>query len=71
MKQPVDLTAAKIRPFFHIKNFKDGIEDAILRRAFSMEARTSEYAEGYKFGTLLLEQRTIIAAQHRFYYEVR
>jgi hypothetical protein len=46
MKPPVDLTAAKIRPFFHIKNFKDGIEDAILRRAFSMEARTSEYDEG-------------------------
>jgi hypothetical protein len=49
-----DLTNNKIRPFFHIKNFKDGVEDAILSNGKTPEGRSSEYLEGYDFGKSLL-----------------
>ena len=42
----VDLTKNKIRPFFHIKNFKDGIADAVLGRPMTQAGRSSEYVEG-------------------------
>ena len=48
-----DLTNNKIRPFFHIKNFKDGVEDAILSNGKMLEGRSSEYLEGYDFGKSL------------------
>ena len=51
-----DLTNNKIRPFFHIKNFKDGVEDAILSNRKTPEGRSSEYLEGYEFGKLLLHK---------------
>jgi len=50
-----DLTINKIRPFFHIKNFKDGVEDAVLERVMTPEGRSSEYVEGYEFGKTLLK----------------
>ena len=37
----VDLTNNKIRPFFHIKNFKDGVADAVLGRAMTKAGRSS------------------------------
>ena len=49
----VDLTKNKIRPFFHIKNFKDGIADAVLGRPMTQAGRSSEYVEGYEFGLTL------------------
>ena len=49
----VDLTNNKIRPFFHIKNFKDGVTDAVLNRSMNKEGRSSEYEEGYIFGLSL------------------
>ena len=51
-----DLTNNKIRPFFHIKNFKDGVEDAILSNGKTPEGRSSEYLEGYDFGKSLLHK---------------
>lgn len=50
----VDLTKNKIRPFFHIKNFKDGVADAVLGRPMSQAGRSSEYVEGYEFGLTLV-----------------
>ena len=50
----VDLTNNKIRPFFHIKNFKDGVADAVLGRAMTKAGRSSEYEEGYEFGLTLI-----------------
>ncbi|MBQ0803269.1 MAG: hypothetical protein KBT65_00090 [Sulfitobacter sp.] len=50
----VDLTNNKIRPFFHIKNFKDGVADAVLGRAMTKAGRSSEYVEGYDFGLTLI-----------------
>jgi hypothetical protein len=50
----VDLTKNKIRPFFHIKNFKDGVADAVLGRAMTKAGRSSEYEEGYDFGLTLV-----------------
>ena len=50
----VDLTKNKIRPFFHIKNFKDGVADAVLGRPMTQAGRSSEYAEGYEFGLTLV-----------------
>ena len=50
-----DLTNNKIRPFFHIMNFKDGVEDAVLERVMMPEERSSEYVEGYEFGETLLK----------------
>ena len=50
-----DLTNNKIRPFFHIKNFKDGVEDSVLERVMTPEGRSSEYVEGYEFGKTLLK----------------
>jgi hypothetical protein len=52
----VDLTKNKIRPFFHIKNFKDGVADAVLGRAMTKAGRSSEYEEGYDFGLTLADQ---------------
>jgi len=49
----VDLTKNKIRPFFHIKNFKDGVADAVLNRGMIKAGRSSEYEEGYEFGLSL------------------
>ena len=50
----VDLTKNKIRPFFHIKNFKDGVADAVLGRTMTKAGRSSEYEEGYDFGLTLV-----------------
>ena len=50
----VDLTNNKIRPFFHIKNFKDGVADAVLGRTMIKAGRSSEYEEGYEFGLTLV-----------------
>jgi hypothetical protein len=50
----VDLTNNKIRPFFHIKNFKDGVADAVLGRTMTKAGRSSEYEEGYEFGLTLV-----------------
>ena len=50
----VDLTNNKIRPFFHIKNFKDGAADAVLGRTLTKAGRSSEYVEGYEFGLTLV-----------------
>ena len=52
-----DLTNNKIRPFFHIKNFKDGVSDAFLSREMIVSGRSSEYKEGYDFGMLLAKNR--------------
>ena len=49
----VDLTNNKIRPFFHIKNFKDGVADSVLGRTMTKAGRSSEYEEGYEFGNYL------------------
>ena len=51
----VDLTNNKIRPFFHIKNFKDGVADAVLGRTMIKAGRSSEYEEGYEFGLTLIK----------------
>jgi hypothetical protein len=51
----VDLTNNKIRPFFHIKNFKDGVADAVLGRTMTKAGRSSEYEEGYEFGLTLIK----------------
>ena len=53
-----DLTDNKIRPFFHIKNFKDGVSDAILFKNMIPDGRSSEYKEGYDFGMFLLENKS-------------
>ena len=50
----VDLTNNKIRPFFHIKNFKDGVADAVLGRTMTKAGRSSKYEEGYEFGLTLV-----------------
>jgi hypothetical protein len=52
-----DLTNNKIRPFFHIKNFKDGVSDAILFNKMITDGRSSEYKEGYDFGMFLIKNR--------------
>ena len=52
-----DLTNNKIRPFFHIKNFKDGVSDAILSKKIMPGGRSSEYKEGYDFGMFLIKNR--------------
>jgi hypothetical protein len=52
-----DLTDNKIRPFFHIKNFKDGVSDAILSKNMIPDGRSSEYKEGYDFGMFLIQNR--------------
>ena len=49
-----DLINNKIRPFFHIKNFKDGVSDAIMSKKMITDNRSSEYKEGYEFGLLLI-----------------
>ena len=54
-----DLTNNKIRPFFHIKNFKDGVEDAVFLKKMILKGRSSEYREGYDFGIFLIENRSI------------
>ena len=46
----VDLTNNKIRPFFHIKNFKDGVADAVLGRTMTKAGRSSEYDEAMNLG---------------------
>ena len=53
----IDLTNNKIRPFFHIKNFKDGVSDAVLSRKMIISGRSGEYKEGYDFGVLLVNNR--------------
>jgi hypothetical protein len=53
-----DLTNNKIRPFFHIKNFKDGVSDAVLSKKLTTDGRSSEYKEGYDFGMFLLENKS-------------
>ena len=58
-----DLTNNKIRPFFHIKNFKDGIADAVLSREMIIDGRSSEYKEGYNFGVILIKDRDTILSQ--------
>ncbi len=58
-----DLTNNKIRPFFHIKNFKDGVADAILSRKMVTGGRSSEYKEGYNFGIGLIKDRDTILSQ--------
>ena len=50
----VDLTNNKIRPFFHIQNFKDGVADAVFGRTMTKAGRSSEYEEGYGFGLTLI-----------------
>ena len=50
----VDLTNNKIRPFFHIQNFKDGVADAVLGRTMTKAGRSSESEEGYGFGLTLI-----------------
>ena len=52
-----DLKNNKIRPFFHIKNFKDGVSDAILSKKISTDGRSSEYKEGYDFGLFLIKNK--------------
>ena len=52
-----DLKNNKIRPFFHIKNFKDGVSDAILSKNMIPDGRSSEYKEGYDFGMFLIKNR--------------
>ena len=52
-----DLTNNEIRPFFHIKNFKGGVSDAILFNKMITDGRSSEYKEGYDFGMLLIKYR--------------
>jgi len=52
-----DLKNNKIRPFFHIKNFKDGVSDAILSKNMIPDGRSSEYKEGYDFGMFLIQNR--------------
>ena len=52
-----DLKNNKIRPFFHIKNFKDGVSDAILSKKISTDGRSSEYKEGYDFGMFLIKNK--------------
>jgi len=65
----MDITKNKIRPFFHIQNFRDGVEDAITHAGGggsdggkNTKGRSSEYTEGYDFGIalllLLLQQKT-------------
>lgn len=49
------ITKDKIRPFFHLKNFKDGVTDAVIGKPFSEEAKSSEYGEGYEFGKSLVQ----------------
>ena len=46
----VDITNNKIRPFFHIKNFKDGCAAAVLKKVKMDKGKSSEYSEGYEFG---------------------
>ena len=53
----INLTNNKIRPFFHIKNFKDGVSDAVLSRKMIINGRSSEYKEGYDFGIFLVNNR--------------
>ena len=49
-----------IKPFFHIKNFQDGISDAIVKGVFDTSPRSPEYKEGYDFGVqLTLVSQTI------------
>ena len=52
-----DFKHNKIRPFFHIKNFKDGVSDAILSKKMMPGGRSSEYKEGYDFGMFLIKNR--------------
>ena len=42
-----------IKPFYHIKNFKDGVSDAISKGVFDTSPRSPEYKEGYDFGIKL------------------
>ena len=58
-----DLTNNKIRPFFHIKDFKDGVADATLSREMVTGGRSSEYKEGYNFGIVLIKDRDTILSQ--------
>ena len=51
----IDITKDKIRPFFHLKNFKDGVTDAVIGKPFSEVAKSSEYGEGYEFGKSLVQ----------------
>ena len=35
-----------IKPFYHIKNFKDGVSDAISKGVFDTAPRSPEYKDG-------------------------
>ena len=39
-----------IKPFFHLKNYKDGISDALLDKSMDAAPRSPEYKQGYAFG---------------------
>ena len=39
-----------IKPFFHLKNYKDGISDALLDKSIDAAPRSPEYKQGYAFG---------------------
>jgi hypothetical protein len=46
-----------IKPFFHLKNYKDGIYDAILKKGVDETPRSPEYREGYDFGMYLYNEQ--------------
>ena len=39
-----------IKPFFHLKNYKEGISDALLDKSMDATPRSPEYKQGYAFG---------------------
>jgi len=41
-----------IKPFFHLKNYKDGISDALLNKSMDATPRSPEYEQGYAFGRI-------------------
>jgi hypothetical protein len=46
-----------IKPFFHLKNYKAGIYDAILKKGVDETPRSPEYKEGYDFGMYLYNEQ--------------
>ena len=44
------MTTTNIKPFFHLKNYKDGISDALLDKSMDATPRSPEYKQGYAFG---------------------
>ena len=46
-----------IKPFFHLKNYKVGIYDAILKKGVDATPRSPEYREGYDFGIYLYKEQ--------------